>query len=157
MDSWKVSSLPLNLAISTWRPGREKRRGCPSYSVSTGPSQTLFQVLGRDLPQHLPQHQFSSVNSTEGANRFQDNDFASPRLSAPPLPNLPTWHPQGTSEVSAIRLLPQGTRMNCRLCCCHHLVPDDAGTLRRNATREMATGLASGQRCLCRQKDSSPR
>ena len=30
-----------------------------------------FQVLGCDLPQHLPQHQFSSVNSTEDAKRLR--------------------------------------------------------------------------------------
>jgi hypothetical protein len=50
-------------------------------------------VLGRDLPQHFPQPQFSSVNSTEGADRFQRNKFASPRLRTPPLPNLPPCHP----------------------------------------------------------------
>ena len=47
-------------------------------SVEFGQTWTLsdaFEVLGCDLPQHLPHHQFSSVNSTEGANRLPQCAF----------------------------------------------------------------------------------
>ena len=33
------------------------------------------------------------MNSTEGADRFQRNKFASPRIRTPPLSNLPPCHP----------------------------------------------------------------
>jgi hypothetical protein len=47
-------------------------------SVDFGLTWTLsdaFEVLGCDLPQHLPHHQFSSVNSTEAVNRLQHMRF----------------------------------------------------------------------------------
>jgi len=46
-------------------------------SVEFGLIRTLsdaFQVLGYELPQHLPHYLFSSVNSTEGANPLHQNE-----------------------------------------------------------------------------------
>ena len=57
----------------------------------------LFQVLGYELPQHLPHLLFSSVNSTEGANRLRQNDSWKSIY-----PNI-TSHPQdATSPPPAV-------------------------------------------------------
>ena len=52
----------------------------------------LFQVLGYELPQHLPHLLFSSVNSTEGANRLHQNDSGQSIY-----PNI-TTQPQNTTQ-----------------------------------------------------------
>jgi hypothetical protein len=52
----------------------------------------LFQVLGYELPQHLPHLMFSSVNSTEGANRLRQNDSGKSIY-----PNI-TTHPQDATS-----------------------------------------------------------
>ena len=68
--------------------GSFKRRGCPSISVSTGLSQTLFRCWGVIYPNIFPNIGFSSVKSTEGADRFQRSHSASGNLRTPPPPNL---------------------------------------------------------------------
>jgi hypothetical protein len=56
-----------------------------------------FEVLGCDLPQHLPHHQFSSVNSTEGADRLPHSESGQKRY-----PNIlhpaSGHHPTATSR-----------------------------------------------------------
>ena len=60
----------------------------------------LFQALGYELPQHLPHLLFSSVNSTEGANRLRQN--VSGQLI---YPNIST-HPRDTTQPPPPAVVP---------------------------------------------------
>jgi hypothetical protein len=82
-----------------------------------------FQVLGRDLPQHLPQRQFSSVNSTEAADRLRRSHSASARLRTPPNRHLPSSDPL-TTPLAQVLALGNQTLMN-RACQESHTMPAD--------------------------------